>query len=342
MTRLKNIDKDGVSVVMVCFNSITRIAPTLQHLVQQREIDFGWEVVLVDNASTDGTAEFVRKFWAEHHPPCPLRVVTEDRKGTMIARQTGILSASFRYLLFCDDDNWLEPSYLKNAYHHIRGNDSIAAVGGIGQMTFDSNFKTPIWSANFMKSYGCGPQGKTDGDTTFGKGCLYTAGAIIDRAWLSRLYDAGFSSSLKGRDGKSLVAGEDTELTYALKLIGGKLHYSSLMRFEHYMPPGRMNWNYLKRLWRSFGYSDFLLSPYKSSFAQSSPKGFIPACTIQLWLVTKYFLRALIATFSEGEKSVLEYERAKGRLNACLSDFARYKNNVAIVEQLLVNHTKQK
>ncbi|MBC7511694.1 MAG: glycosyltransferase family 2 protein, partial [Ferruginibacter sp.] len=218
---LAALDKAGVSVVICTHNGKERIKATLKHLANQKNIDFNWEVLIIDNNSNDNTASFAEAYWQTLNPPCQIKIILESRPGTMYARTSGIINAGYRYLVFCDDDNWLIENFIKTAHIAIKDNSGIAAVGGMGILAFEPDFKTPVWLNKYADYFGSGPQGPADGDTTENKGCLYTAGAILDRVWLSKLYDAGFKSYLKGRDSKSLVAGEDTELTYALKLIGG-------------------------------------------------------------------------------------------------------------------------
>lgn len=332
---LKNLDRLGVSVVLCVYNSKQRIVSTLQHLSQQQGIFFAWEVLLVDNNSSDNTSDIALATWNASKSPCDLRIIKEPRAGTMHARHRGIVESKYRYLLFCDDDNWLNPLYVKTAFEIIHNDPGIAAVGGCGILEFESHFNPPKWVENFKKTFGAGPQGKMDGDTTHGKGCLYTAGAILDRVWLARLYSFGFESSLKGRDGKSLVAGEDTELTYALKLIGGKLFYSSKLHFKHFMPSGRITWPYVKRMWRSFGYSDFLISPYVMHFKNRRRRAFAVIILQRIIAIAKPFRRAASKLFSEGDTNVLQYERALGEFKAAVFNYRTFLRNQQMVTKLL-------
>lgn len=253
----------GVSVVIVTLNGKGRLLTTLENLAKQKRIDFDWEVLVIDNNSDDGTAEFVKDFWNEEiNRPCPLRVYQEKRAGTLFARNAGFEIAKYRYVLFCDDDNSLCNNYVKTAYEYIQKNSQIAAVGGVGIPKFEAGIIVPKWVYPFLRFLGCGAQGDTTGDTTYKKGCLYTAGAIIDRIWINKLYKEGYEPKLKGRDSKSLIAGEDTELTYGLKAIGGQLHFCEEMEFLHYIPEKRLTLDYFKRLYAAMGYSDFVLEYY--------------------------------------------------------------------------------
>jgi glycosyltransferase involved in cell wall biosynthesis len=332
--KFNNLNSQGVSVVIVTYNGSRRIMPTIKHLLEQKDIDFPWEVLIVDNNSSDNTASIATELWNSTKVPCELRIIKEERPGTMYARRKGIEEARYRYLLYCDDDNWFHDLYVKTAFDIISSNNEIAAVGGMGVMEYEEGFTPPSWIKNFEKNYGTTPQGKVDGDTTYSKGTLYTAGAIIDRVWLNKLYQMGFKSSLKGRDGKSLLAGEDTELCFALKLIGGKLYYSSKMHFKHFMPSERIQWEYLKKLWRSFGYSDFIISPYSDFFQLRKLPSINKRRVQRLRELGVLYLKIHTKKEIEGDIEFLTFERLKGEINALFFDYIRYKEVQKMVKLL--------
>jgi glycosyltransferase involved in cell wall biosynthesis len=329
-----NTDINGVSVVIVCYNGKNRIKPTLDHLALQKGIDFPWEVILVDNNSNDNTAGIASDHWKQKGLNVPFITILEKRPGTMYARYTGIASANYRYLLFVDDDNWLSENYIKTAYESIRHDETIAAVGGRGIMEFEKGFDPPAWVMKYEKSYGCGPQGKKDGDTTYDQGWLYTAGAILDRVWLDRLYSAGFESALKGRDGKSLAPGEDSELTYALKLIGGKLYYSSAMTFKHFMPESRMTWKHLKKQYYAFGHSGFVLIPYRNYFKSSLGNYSVVRLFITTKRVVTGFLFSISNGFSEGNPYTISLQKNLGDIHAIFVSIKSVKKAKRVIKKL--------
>lgn len=332
--KLKGLGNSGVSVVIVCYNSRGRLRYTLEHLSKQAKIDFRWEVVLVDNASSDDTASVAREIWLESGDVAPLSIVQELRPGTMYARRKGMMEAQYRYILFCDDDNWLSPYYLKKAYDIISQGESVAAAGGMGIFAFEDE-QVPGWVTRFQHNFAVGPQGRQDGDTTLDKGCLYTAGTILDKVWLDKLYNEyGFVSTMKGRDGKSLMAGEDTELTYALRLIGGRLYYSSELQFRHYMPSGRLRWKYLRNLNTSMGRSDFLLYPYTEFFRDGKTNQPVwKLVAVRFIFLMRAAFNALASAFRAGSPAVLRYERAKGEIVAILFNMEQMKRSRAWIIQ---------
>ncbi len=50
-----------ISVIVCCYNGVRRLRPTIEHLARQKcSATLSWKLVFVDNASTDGSADFVR------------------------------------------------------------------------------------------------------------------------------------------------------------------------------------------------------------------------------------------------------------------------------------------
>jgi glycosyltransferase involved in cell wall biosynthesis len=336
-----NLESIGVSIAVCTFNGSKRIKRTIEHLAKQEIAGVSCELLLIDNCSTDNTAQMVESLWLRFGKPFPLRIIPETQPGTMFARFRAITASNFRYLLYCDDDNWLHSTYVKKALELILDKEEIAAVGGRGVITFREGFEPPAWISQYAKNYGTGEQGRQDGDTTNVKGCLYTAGAILDRKWLKRLYEMGFTSSLTGRKAGFLVAGEDTELTLALRLIGGKLHYSSELYFHHFMPDQRINWKYLRQLQKSHGYSDFLLSPYKLHFKNQS-KSFLSNLWSYSYSLAKATIRSIFRGFSEGDIYVARMYRMYGGLNALLKQYKVYLRNKEMVVFLNAQYLKKK
>jgi glycosyltransferase involved in cell wall biosynthesis len=239
-----------MSIVLCCHNSTDRLENTLYAILNQdidREIPC--ELVLVDNASTDGTASFARTYWDRHQGPFPLRVVFEPTPGLMNARRTGIDAALYDYIVFCDDDNHLSPEYVRKMYEHLENSAELAAVGGMGVPLFESD--PPSWFPEFASSFATGSQCITCEDGRVLN--LYGAGLGIRKSALQWLYHAGYTPLLSGRKGKALSSSEDTEMTYALAISGYRLDYDDSLRFLHYIPKARLTRDYLERLILSSG-----------------------------------------------------------------------------------------
>ncbi len=95
-----------VAVVMITWNRREEVLRSLGHVTALPERP---RIVLVDNGSTDGTAEAV----AGHFPE--VTVVQAGRNLGAAARTLGVQRVSTPYVAFCDDDTWWEPGNLRRA-----------------------------------------------------------------------------------------------------------------------------------------------------------------------------------------------------------------------------------
>src|SRR5688572_10602380 len=100
---------NGISVIICCYNSSSRLPETLKHLANQSVPGkINWELIVVNNASTDNTASVAETEWAKYNLEIPLHVVDQPVPGQSAARDKGYEVASHEYLLYVDDDNWLK------------------------------------------------------------------------------------------------------------------------------------------------------------------------------------------------------------------------------------------
>ena len=93
----------GVSVIICCYNSVSRLHDTLTHLLKQKYSGFGFEIIIVDNASTDETSAFAEKLLS-NQTGISYTVVNEPESGLSFARKRGYITAQYGFLLYCDDD----------------------------------------------------------------------------------------------------------------------------------------------------------------------------------------------------------------------------------------------
>lgn len=102
-----------VTVALCTHNHLDRLRLTLAALQTLAGPPQGWELVVIDNASTDGTAEYLAtQTWRPHG--AAVRVVRESKLGLSNARNCAITQATGEYLLFIDDDETPHPLWLVN------------------------------------------------------------------------------------------------------------------------------------------------------------------------------------------------------------------------------------
>ena len=189
----------GFSVIICCHNGATRLPTTLAHLIAQEPPMTPWEVLLIDNASTDGSAAVARSCW--RHGPAPLRIIDESRPGVRYARERGLTEAKYEFLGFVDDDNWVAPDWVGAANDIISSDSSLGAVGSI--RTPACEVSPPAWFEKFHSIYAV----LTDHDLKQVQQPLQylpTSGLCVRKTAWDKLIQDGFRFQLTGRLGKKI------------------------------------------------------------------------------------------------------------------------------------------
>jgi glycosyltransferase involved in cell wall biosynthesis len=253
--------RSGVSIIICCYNSALRLPETLKYLSNQKVPDnLLWELIIVNNSSTDNTEETAYREWKKYNTNANFRLINEPVPGLSAAREAGIKATSYEYILFCDDDNWLEESYLATAFEIINSNKRIGILGGLGNPCCET--KAPEWFEGLKAVYAVGKLANSDGDVTQIRGYVFGAGMVIRRSVYDELRNNGFKSLLSDRKGQNLTAGGDVELCYAVKMSGYQIWYSEKLKFIHFIPAGRLTSQYLFKLFEGIGNAQIVLSVY--------------------------------------------------------------------------------
>lgn len=114
-----------ISVIVPVYNAGALLEPCIESVLAQSFTD--WELLLIDDASTDGSAAVCRRYAASDSR---IRALAMPRNsGLSATRNFGIENASSEYLTFLDSDDRLAPLFLKKLYNIIQEHDvKIAAA----------------------------------------------------------------------------------------------------------------------------------------------------------------------------------------------------------------------
>ena len=97
-----------VSVITPCYNGKKYIAETIESVLAQTYTN--WEMLIIDDGSTDGSAELIQTYSRRDYRICLLR---QENRGSAAARNLGIREAKGRYIALLDADDVWEPDFLK-------------------------------------------------------------------------------------------------------------------------------------------------------------------------------------------------------------------------------------
>ena len=143
-----------ISVVIPLYNKQESIVATLQSVLAQTYTDY--EVVIVDDGSTDNSAQVVQEFF-DKHPSLQgrdrVRLISQPNAGVSVARNTGIIEAKGEYIAFLDGDDLWDEKYLETL-HQLICDYPDATIYGIGCAKLrDDEMISPNFTQNNKRGY---------------------------------------------------------------------------------------------------------------------------------------------------------------------------------------------
>lgn len=118
------VDVPAISLILPCYNVEAYVDRALESLRAQTFTDF--EIIAVDDGSTDGTADRLRR-WLAVEPR--LRVHTQENRGLYLARLSGIAQARGEWVAFMDADDELEPDHLAGLWAGVAEGVDVVVTG---------------------------------------------------------------------------------------------------------------------------------------------------------------------------------------------------------------------
>lgn len=121
------VDKIPVSIIVPFYNSEKYIGRCLDSIINGTKIRY--EIICVDDGSTDVSAEIVKSYCAENNT---IKLISfSENKGLYLARLAGVKAASGRYIGFVDSDDYISPRYFDKLYHAAKMRKTDIAVGQV-------------------------------------------------------------------------------------------------------------------------------------------------------------------------------------------------------------------
>jgi glucosyl-dolichyl phosphate glucuronosyltransferase len=234
-----------ITVILCTRNRCQSLAKTLEHAAALRVPEQDeWEVLVVDNNSSDQTREVVKGFCQRY--PGRFRYLFEPQQGKSHALNSGIREAGGDILAFLDDDVTVEPTWLQNLTASLHNGDWAGAGGRtLPQRTFSPPRWLPLkdrYALGPLAIFDRGPDALELNETPFGNNMAY-------RREVFEKY-GGFRTDLGPRPAvRDPQKSEDGEFGQRLLAAGERLRYEPSAVAYHEVPEGRLQKKYFLDWW---------------------------------------------------------------------------------------------
>lgn len=199
-----------VSIIIPTYNRKDLLKDAIESLLNQTHPKDKYEVIVVDDGSTDGTEGIVKKL--AEKTTCNLRYFKQTNKGPATARNTGIKNAVGEIIGFTDDDCTASDTWIENAVHCFNAK---TIVGVQGSTLPQKEFKKPF--------------------TITGSFCTIE---VTEESWYyptcNMFYRLDALTKVGGfKEVYTLAGSEDTDLAWRVKEQGGKIVFCGDVIVHH-------------------------------------------------------------------------------------------------------------
>ncbi|WP_088894118.1 hormogonium polysaccharide biosynthesis glycosyltransferase HpsE [Leptolyngbya ohadii] len=240
---ISNSEAVHFTVAIPTYNGEKTLPLVLEKLRSQITPEtLSWEVIIIDNNSTDRTAETIASWQANF--PVPLHYHLETKQGSAYARQKAVQMAQGEWIGFLDDDNLPDSCWVSAAYHFGTEHSKAGVIGG--QIHGKYEIDPPL---NFDRAKGFLVIRKyAQAAKQFEPEKLRLppgAGLVVRRqAWIE---------SMPNRFVRAHRGGHDYEISLRIYKQGWQIWYNPEMEIEHLIPAWRMEKAYLNKIARIYG-----------------------------------------------------------------------------------------
>lgn len=232
-----------ISVVTCTYNREKYLTQALESFKNQTINKADFELIIVDNNSTDNTSRISKNFVSEN-PSLHIKYCFESQKGLSFARNRGLAEAEAPIISYVDDDAILAPHYLEKMVIFFNEHPNAAGVGGKVIPKYE-NGAEPVWMSKYLNGF----VGKLD------------FGAINKRFDAKMKYPAGCNMTYKkeilqqaeGFNNQLTFRSDDKYIFYEVMKICEEIWYVSETFVHHIINDSRLHIDNFKKLYLKTG-----------------------------------------------------------------------------------------
>lgn len=239
-----------ISVIVCTYNRQEYLPDCLKYLANQSADNRDFEVLIIDNNSTDDTAKIASDF-IKSHPEMNAHYFCEMNQGHTFARNRGITESKGDILSFIDDDAFVDKNFIKEIQSYFKEHAEVSAIGGKILPVYEG--KHPKWMSKYLLTL-VSALDMGNSPKKF-KGSKFPIGANM--AFRSVVFEEyGHFNTDLGRRGSGLEGGDEKEVFLRLKKEKEEIHYVPMVKVDHIIPEKRLTMEYIKGLGIGVGSSE--------------------------------------------------------------------------------------
>ena len=222
--------KPDISVIVCTYNRADWLRTAIESLTKLETEDHTYEVLVVDNASSDNTPDVVKQ--AAESAGCTIRYVREEQPGVSFARNRGLQESEATWIAFFDDDEIAEPDWLLQLLKTAEDQD-VKIVGGGVRLKLDEGSDRQLrpWVRVML---GCTET--MTAEMYDGKRVPTTGNMLIHTEIFEKI--GMFRTDL-------VEGGEDTDVYHRARVEGYEAYHAPQALTHHQIPPFRIEPKYL-------------------------------------------------------------------------------------------------
>jgi len=240
-----------MTVAIPTYNGASRLPKVLEKLQNQTGTEgINWEILIVDNNSSDDTAKVVEHYQRNWPQQVPLKYILEPEQGAAFARLRAVREARGELIGFLDDDNLPDPNWVAAACAFGKSHPDAGAYSG--QIHGEFEVKVPEHFEQIKQFLAIREHGPTPHLFDPDHLRLPPAASLVVRtkAWRESV---PLRPTLTGKLPGVMVQGDDYEPLLYLHKAGWEIWYAPTMETYHQIPHWRLEREYLLSLSRGCG-----------------------------------------------------------------------------------------
>lgn len=239
------------SFVTCTYNRAEHLPKTLMALCEQTLLREDYEIVVVDNNSTDNTAEVCERF-VKDYTLKQIRYFKELNQGLSHALNRGIKEARGEYIIYVDDDETIGKKHLERLGEYLNHFDDAELCASPVVPIYEG--EEPRWMSVFTQRliggyFNAGKKVKILSKSAYPG----TGHTIIKRELYAKF---GTYNTELGRKGASLMGAEDKDMAFRLIDNNVKCYYFPDIPIYHHIPAYKLTDDFFSKITYSIGKSE--------------------------------------------------------------------------------------